>query len=73
MDLKARKYEFMQLLFQVEKASIMDKLESIIKKEQLNQRDTLEEYNADIDAGISEIERGEYFTQAEVRKMASKW
>ena len=73
MDLQARKYEFIQQLFKIEKASVMDKLEKLLNKELLDKRDTIEEYNADIDAAIAEIERGEFYTQEEVRKMASKW
>ena len=73
MDLQARKYEFIQQLFKIERASVMDKLEKLLKKEQLNKRDTIEEYNADIDAAIKEIENGEFYTQEEVRKIADKW
>lgn len=70
MDLQARKYQFIQQLFQIESSSVMDKLEKLLKKEELNKRDTIEQYNADLDAGIAEIERGEFYTQEEVRKIA---
>ena len=36
-------------------------------------RDTIEEYNRDLDEAIKEIESGEYYTQEEVEKIASKW
>lgn len=36
-------------------------------------RDTIEEYNRDLDKAIEEIENGEYYTQEEVEKIASKW
>ena len=79
MDLQARKYEFIRELFKVDKASVMDKLEKILRKEQFsekdnkNERETLEQYNAEIDESIAQIERGEFYTQEEVEKMASKW
>lgn len=73
MDLQARKYEFIQQLFKIENASVMDKLEKLLKKEQLDRRDTIEEYNEDIDAGIKEIEDGEFYTQEQARKMSDKW
>ena len=73
MDLQARKYEFIRELFKVDKASVMDKLEKILKKEQVGRRDTIEEYNKDIDEAIVEIEKGEFYTHEEARKIASKW
>ncbi|MGB3342781.1 MAG: hypothetical protein WBA61_02605 [Aequorivita sp.] len=36
-------------------------------------RETIEQYNAEIDAGIDEIERGDFYTQAEMEKMSKKW
>ncbi|WP_131248899.1 hypothetical protein [Aquimarina atlantica] len=72
MDLQARKYEFIRELFKVDKASVMDKLEKILKKEQVG-RDTIEEYNKDIDEAIAEIEKGEFYTHEEARKIANKW
>lgn len=73
MDLQARKYEFIQQLFEIERESVMDKLEKLLKKEQLDKRHTIEQYNADIDAGIKEIEKGEFYTQSQARKIANGW
>ena len=73
MNLQARKYEFIEQLFKIEKVSIMDKLENLLKNELLEKRDTVEEYNADIDAGIKEIENGEFYTQDDAKKIANKW
>ncbi len=73
MDLQARKYQFIKELFKIEKSSVMDKLEKLLSNELLNKRDTIEEYNADIDAGIKEIESGEFYSQEEAKKIASKW
>lgn len=73
MDLQARKYEFIRKLIKIEKPSIMDKLEKIIKKENLAERETLEDYNKDIDEAIAEIENGDFYTQEEIEKMAKEW
>lgn len=73
MDLQARKYEFIRKLIKIEKPSIMDKLEKIIKKENLSERETLEDYNKDIDEAIAEIENGDFYTQEEIEKMAKEW
>lgn len=37
------------------------------------ERETLEQYNAEIDEGIAEIERGEFYTQTEMETMSKKW
>lgn len=73
MDLQARKYQFIQELIKVKKASIMDKLESILKKELPAQRETIDEYNKEIDEAIEQIENGEYLTHEEVKKISDKW
>jgi len=73
MDLQARKYQFIQELIKVEKASIMDKLESILKRELPAQRETLDEYNKEIDEAIQQIENGEYYTHEEIKKMSGEW
>jgi low affinity Fe/Cu permease len=73
MNLQARKYEFIQALFKVEEADVMDKLEEILKEERSGRRDTIEEYNKDLDEAIAEIEKGEFYTQEEAKKIASQW
>jgi len=73
MDLQTRKYQFIQELMKVDKASIMDKLESILKKERHPKRETLSEYNKEIDQAIEQIEKDEFYTQMQVRKKADEW
>jgi hypothetical protein len=34
---------------------------------------TLDEYNQDLEAGDSEIEKGDFTTEADLKKEASKW
>lgn len=76
MNLQARKYEFIQALLKVEDADVMDKLEKILKKDKLGgskRRDTIEEYNKDLDDAIAEIENGEFYTHEEAKKIAGQW
>lgn len=73
MDLEARKYEFIQKLFNVNE-TLFEKLETIIKNaEEEPQRISLEQYNKEIDEAVEQIERGEFYTQDEVEKMAREW
>lgn len=37
------------------------------------ERETIEQYNAEIDKGIAEIEQGDFYTQDEMEKMSKKW
>ena len=73
MDLEARKYEFIRQLFKVDKPKVMDKLEEVLKEEQPVVRDSIDQYNQDLDEAIGEIEGGEFYTMEEVRKIASRW
>lgn len=34
---------------------------------------TLDEYNQDLEAGNAEIEKGDFITAADLKKVASKW
>lgn len=73
MNLQARKYQFIQAVFKVKEADVMDKLEEILIKERSGRRDTLEEYNKDLDEAIAEIENGEFYTHEEAKKLAAEW
>jgi predicted transcriptional regulator len=42
-------------------------------KEDILERDTIEQYNKEIDEAIAEVEKGEFYTQEEVEKMSKKW
>lgn len=73
MDLEARKYEFIRRLFKVEEPRIMDRLEEVLKEETSVARDSIAQYNKDLDEAIAEIEKGEFFTQEEVNAIVKKW
>jgi predicted transcriptional regulator len=42
-------------------------------QEEQPERDTIEQYNADIDRAIQEIENGNFYTHEEVKEMMKKW
>ena len=73
MDLESRKYEFIRQLIKVEEPGIMDRLEEILKQETSSGRDSIAQYNKDLDEAIEEIEKGEFFTQEEVYNIVRKW
>ena len=73
MNLETRKYNFIESLVNVDEATL-DKLEIVLKQVKTTpKRISLEQYNKEIDEAIAEAERGEFYTQEEVEKMAEKW
>ena len=73
MDLEARKYKFIQQLSEVNE-TLLDKLEYVLKKGiQNSERITLDDYNKEIDEAIEDIEKGEFYTQNEAKKIADQW
>ena len=73
MDLEARKYKFIQQLSEVNE-TLLDKLEYVLKNGlQNSERITLEDYNKEIEEAIEEIEKGEFHTQNEAKKIADQW
>lgn len=73
MDLKVRKYEFIQKLMVVNEP-FFEKLESILNQElDFSKRVSIEQYNIEIKEAELDIEDGNYYTQKKVRKIASKW
>ncbi|REG89117.1 hypothetical protein [Winogradskyella sediminis] len=73
MDLEARKYKFIQQLSEVNE-TLLDKLEYVLKNGlQNSERITLEDYNKEIDKAIEDIEKGEFHTQNEAKKIADQW
>ena len=73
MDLEARKYEFIQKLFNVNE-TLFEKLEKVISKAAKEpQRISLEQYNKEIDESIAQIERGEFYTHQEMKERIGQW
>ena len=74
MDLEARKYEFIQKLFNVNE-TLFEQLENVLKKgiKESSERISLEQYNKELDEAEADIEAGNYYTMEEARKISSQW
>ncbi len=73
MNLQTRKYRFIEKLIDIEE-HLFSKLETILDRaDEVPKRISLEQYNKEIDDAIADIEKGEFFTQEEARKIAGKW
>lgn len=46
---------------------------ALAKTYEEEERETIEQYNAEIDASIAEIERGDFYTQDEMEKKSREW
>jgi hypothetical protein len=44
-----------------------------VKQSMSTERISVEQYNRELDESIAQIERGEFYTQEEVEKMAEEW
>ncbi len=76
MDIQTRKIHFIQKFLALRDEAIIDKLESILKKESLkedNQRTTIEQYNKELDEANAEMDRGEYISHEDFKKQMDKW
>ena len=72
MDLVARKYSFMQRLFEVDE-DLFDKLEQVLETKKGLKQISLKQYNVELNQANERIENGDFYSEDEVEKMASKW
>ena len=74
MDLQARKYKFIQKLFNVNEV-LFEQLENVLIKgtKESSERISLEQYNKELNEAEADIEAGNYSTMEEARKIASQW
>ncbi len=52
---------------------LVNALAKTYQEEETTERISIEQYNKEIDASIAQIEKGEFYTQEEVEKMAKEW
>ena len=52
---------------------LVNALAKTYQEEETTERISIEQYNKEIDESIAQIERGEFYTQEEVEKMAKEW
>lgn len=64
--------EYLPLLGKEEKKTILDFIKLYIKKDKPD-RISIEQYNKEIDEAMARIDKGEYYTQEEVKSMMKDW
>lgn len=73
MDLTARKYEFIEQIFDLDD-NLFVKLEAVLKRVKKEpKRTSLEQYNKEIDEAIFRVIKGEFYTQEEAETIMDKW
>lgn len=66
-------YEYFTQLNEAEKSSIVEMIKTFLKGKHEETRISIEQYNAEIDESLAEIERGESYTHEEVVNMSKEW
>ena len=72
MNVQVEKLELIKMLLHTEKETILNKVRTALETEQ-PKRISIEQYNKEIDEANARIDKGEFYTQEEVEKMAEKW
>ena len=64
-----------QELDNVKDETLLEAIKNILKyrKKVSSERISIEQYNKEIDEAIEDIEKGNFYTQEEARKIASQW
>jgi len=74
MDIKAERSLIIKELRQVEDISLLRALKHMIHYGLKNEgRISIEQYNRELDEAEARVERGEFFTHEEVKKMSKEW
>ena len=66
-------YSYFEQLNEAEKKSIISLIKTFLKRKNGNNGTTIEQYNKDIDESLEQAAAGNYITQEELEKKASKW
>lgn len=72
MDLAIRKYNFIERLLDVDE-NLLDKLELLLASKETSKTINLKQYNNELNQADLRIEKGEFYTVEEVRKITSQW
>ncbi|RRO17201.1 hypothetical protein [Flavobacteriaceae bacterium 14752] len=73
LDLRQSVLEYIKNKADYRFLKLVKAMASSYSEEEVLERDTIEQYNKEIDQAIAEVERGEFYTQEEVEKMAKEW
>lgn len=68
-------YKYLLLLNDAEKKSVLKLIKTFLgsRKEDVEERISIEEYNKEIDEAEAAIERGEFYTHEDVVEMSKSW
>lgn len=67
-------FNYFKQLNEAEKKSVVHMLKTFLNGRQENtSRISIEQYNKEIDEAMEEVKEGNYITQEEMEKIASKW
>lgn len=75
MDIQSEKVALIERLKQVNDMSLLQAIKHMLDYglSKSEERISVEQYNKEIEEAEAAIDRGEYYTQEEVEKMAKKW
>jgi len=75
MDIQSEKVALIDRLRQVNDISLIQAIKHMLDYglSKSEERISIEQYNKEIEEAEAAIDRGEYYTQEEVEKMAKKW
>ena len=74
MDIKVERSLLIKELMQVEDISLIQAIKAVLHYGLKNEgRISIEQYNRELEEAEARINRGNYFTQEEVEKMAKEW
>ncbi|UII26479.1 hypothetical protein LVD15_24810 [Fulvivirga maritima] len=76
MDIQTKKIQFIQKFLALNNEAVIDKLETLLKKETLKESDqqaSIEQYNREIDEAEDEMDRGEFISREDFKKQMDKW
>lgn len=73
LDLRQSVLEYIKYKADHRFLKLVKAMASSYNEEEVIERDTIEQYNKEIDQAIDQVERGEFYTQEEVEKMAKEW
>ncbi len=74
MDINTERSLLIKELQQVEDISLLKTLKAVLHYGLKNEgRISIEQYNRELDEAEARVERGEFFTHEEVKKMSKEW
>lgn len=73
LDLRQTVLEYIKNKADIKFLRLVDAMSKSYQEEGSPERISIEQYNKEIDESIAQINRGEFYTQEEMEKMAKKW